>query len=349
MEVEQNLSTNLEASRAFENSLKDAHLRIVADRDRFKSHKLEGQDDGQGGTLDETLKDPEYVANDVASQIFFLRKLKFQYLEQNAKDKYIKTIVSDIDDAPLITAATNEELQQSNALKKEKLKAAKAKLVQKQEDVRTLAPLVEQDYHKAKALTSEASALSQQILDARLALSRLRQAHPPPRLTISAAMEHLDTQIAQMQEYDEKLQEVSNSVASVKDTVKEGAKEVERLRMKRAEVEKDVKKGDVEVDDGVAVALYDWFTASLDLHRSIFSLVSHHCPSENSLVLTYLVPPSRELTISLIFVPNTRQLASAEVQGVDDIDVAEVVDAHVLTNDVPGLVAAVLTRARAGR
>ena len=205
------------------------------------------------------------------------------------------------------------------------------------------------DYHKAKALTAEASALSQQILDARLALSRLRQAHPPPRLTISAAMEQLDTQIAQMQEYDEKLQEVSNNVTSVKDTVKEGAKEVERLRMKRAEVEKDVRRGDVEVDDGVAVALYDWFTASLDLHRSIFSLVSHHCPSENSLVLTYLVPPSRELTISLIFVPNTRQLASAEVQGVDDIDVAEVVDAHVLTNDVPGLVAAVLTRARAGR
>lgn len=73
-----------------------------------------------------------------------MRKLKFQYLEQNAKDKYIKTIVSDIDDAPLITAATNEELRQGNALKKEKLKEAKGKLAQKQEDTRTLAPLVEQ-------------------------------------------------------------------------------------------------------------------------------------------------------------------------------------------------------------
>lgn len=63
-------------------------------------------------------------------------------------------------------------------------------------------------------------------------------------------------------------------------------------------------------------------------------------------MLTYRVTPSRELTISLVFVPNTRQLASAEVEGIDDIDVAEVVDLHVLTNDVSGLVAAVLARAR---
>lgn len=86
-----------------------------------------------------------------------MRKLKFQYLEQNAKDKYIKTIVSDIDDAPLITAATNEELRINNELKKEKLKAAKAKLTQKHQDIRTLAPLVEQGafYLIYKTITTE--------------------------------------------------------------------------------------------------------------------------------------------------------------------------------------------------
>lgn len=73
-------------------------------------------------------------------------------------------------------------------------------------------------------------------------------------------MEQLDTQIMQMQEYDEKVQEVSNGVAAVKEEVKERAKEVERVRLRRAEVEKEVreKRGDVEIDDGVAVALYDW-------------------------------------------------------------------------------------------
>lgn len=53
-------------------------------------------------------------------------------------------IVSDIDDAPLITSATNEELRLANIAKKEKLKEAKERLVQKYEDIRTLGPLVEQ-------------------------------------------------------------------------------------------------------------------------------------------------------------------------------------------------------------
>lgn len=65
MEVEQNLNTNMEASRSFQASLNDANLRIVADRDRFKSHKLEGGEEA----VDEALRDPEFVANDVAAQI----------------------------------------------------------------------------------------------------------------------------------------------------------------------------------------------------------------------------------------------------------------------------------------
>lgn len=74
----------------------------------------------------------------------YLRKLKFQYLEQNAKDRYVKSIVSDIDDAPIVTADDNNELLASNAAKKEKLKIAKAKLAEMYQDIRTLSPLVAQ-------------------------------------------------------------------------------------------------------------------------------------------------------------------------------------------------------------
>ena len=73
-----------------------------------------------------------------------MRKLKFQYLEQNAKDKYVKSIVSDIDDAPIVAAEDNKELLASNIEKKEKLNVAKANLAEIQRDIRILAPLVEQ-------------------------------------------------------------------------------------------------------------------------------------------------------------------------------------------------------------
>lgn len=115
------------------------------------------------------------------------------------------------------------------------------------------------DCNRAKALTAEATTLSQQILDARLALTRLRQAHPHPRLTVATASAHLESQVMQMQEFDEKVQDVNDCVASVKEKVKESAREVERLRVKRAEVENGVKTGEVEVEDGRVVGLYDWY------------------------------------------------------------------------------------------
>ena len=74
----------------------------------------------------------------------FLRKLKFQYLEQNAKDRYVKTIVSDIDDAPMATADDNDELAAKNDKKKARLREAKTRLAEVQGNIRTLAPLVEE-------------------------------------------------------------------------------------------------------------------------------------------------------------------------------------------------------------
>jgi len=115
-----------------------------------------------------------------------------------------------------------------------------------------------EDYNRAKSLTTEANFLSQQILDARLALTRIRQAYPHPRLTIASATAHLESQVREMQEFDEKAQEVNVRVAIVKEKVKQSAREVERLRVERAEAEKVVKTGELEVEDGRVVGLYDW-------------------------------------------------------------------------------------------
>lgn len=75
--------------------------------------------------------------------------MKFQYREQKAKDQYIKTIVSD--DAQLITADDNEQLHAANEQKKQALKIAKSQLAEKYDDIRTLAPLVEQGDSDARS------------------------------------------------------------------------------------------------------------------------------------------------------------------------------------------------------
>ena len=95
------------------------------------------------------------------------------------------------------------------------------------------------------------------------------------------------------------------------------------------------------------------YTASLAFHKTIHSLESYRSPAENELHLTYALPsPSstakRRITIELLFVPNTRQLADAQITGMPgDADTNDIVGAHVQANDAPGLIAAVLARARA--
>jgi peptidoglycan hydrolase CwlO-like protein len=117
------------------------------------------------------------------------------------------------------------------------------------------------DYVKAKALSDESVDLARKILDARLKLTRLRQAYPQPRLTIPIALTKLDAQVEEMQQLQDNLQDLNEQVDDIKDQVKLGAREVERLRVERAEVDKLVKQTKSEIEDGRVLELCDWYAS----------------------------------------------------------------------------------------
>lgn len=90
------------------------------------------------------------------------------------------------------------------------------------------------------------------------------------------------------------------------------------------------------------------YTAAIALHQSILGSETFHVESENELQLVYRInstPEPRELKVSLLFVPNTRQLADAGIIGIDE-DLGHLVDPHVRLNDARGLLAAVFARVR---
>lgn len=120
--------------------------------------------------------------------------------------------------------------------------------------------------------------------------------------------------------------------------------------MERALKDKEVQQGGNE-EDGRLAPLYDWYTASLSLHRAMHNLLQSHSETENSLHLTYLVEEGkRKVDIKLVFVPSTRMLDSAMIDGLGEgVDVEELVESCVERNDVAGLVGGVLARARMGR
>ncbi|KAF8961766.1 hypothetical protein BDZ97DRAFT_1827956 [Flammula alnicola] len=315
---------NVEVAKALQARFENANLQLVNKVSELNAYRM----DEDNGSDDEEIKpkDPAIIASEVTDQIAYLRKLKFQYLEQNAKDKYVKSIVSDIDDAPIVTAEENKELSQVNEEKKEKLKVAKERLAEVQKNIRLLGPMVEEDYQRVKQATDRAAFLSQKIIDTRTALMLLRQTHPQPRLTIPLAEQKLQDQVEEMQTLNDQVQ------AS-------GAVEAENLRIEAAEAEKSVKSAQVDEDDSRLVPLYDWYTASLALHRSISNLEESHSASENELRLVYKIdmpPPSspHRITIALIFAPDTRKLAAVQASGLDElgVEVGDVIDAHVQVN-----------------
>lgn len=230
------------------------------------------------------------------------------------------------------------------------------------------------DYLKAKGQAAEAVALTQSILDARLAITRLRQAYPSPRLTIPVAEEQLSSQVVDMQTLEDESQHVNEKIARAKDAIKEGTREKDQLRSVKAELEKEVAVHKLEADDGRTVDLCDWcvvlpfsvhviewgpprYTSSLALHQSILNMHSYRSISENELMLSYnayAVNPlngsgtikGHRVTIVLLFLPNTRQLADVRIEGLENVDMTHVVDSYVQANDVPGLVSHVLSRVR---
>lgn len=118
---------------------------------------------------------------------------------------------------------------------------------------------VASDYEKAKTVIAEISSLSQQILDARLTLTRSKQRHPEPRLTVSSASAQLDSQIMKMQEAADELQGMNAKVSAGKEGIKAKSKQLEALRSQRAEAEKIRSSKVDEVEDPRYAGLYDWY------------------------------------------------------------------------------------------
>lgn len=180
---------------------------------------------------------------------------------------------------------------------------------------------------------------------------RLRQTNPHPRLTIPTATQKLDDQVVELQTLSDEVDLAKKKTRSVKEQVKNNALDIEQLRTRAAEAQRAVQALQLEEDDNRLVPLYDWYTASLSLHRSLLGLEESHSVSDNELNLVYSVgdDASARVSISLIFTPNTRELAGVDTGGFEElgIEVVDLVKGPLDMNDVAGLVALLLTRARA--
>ncbi|PAV14732.1 hypothetical protein PNOK_0981000 [Pyrrhoderma noxium] len=335
-------NVEIEKANAIISAFGKAPLAITRAQGDFEN-KLSELSDNDPGTSITPRQIPAHIATEVEAQLSFLRKLKFNYLEQSAKDKYIKTIVDD--EAEIITVDDNEALRRGNEEKKARLKEAKDSLAMRNDQVHELALDVEQKYKAAERLRDEISRLSSEILDSRLAISRLRTTYPPDsRLSVASANSKLEEQTEQMAAYDVQVSENATRTERMKEQVQDAMREVERLRVERSAKEEEARQTRGEEEDERVGALYEWYTALIAMHRSLFSLTSTKLVAENELELSYEVPVATSrnprpvpFTLTLLFQPNTRVLADAAVSSpsplISNLDLDDVIGINVQAND----------------
>ena len=124
------------------------------------------------------------------------------------------------------------------------------------------------EYNYTKRSAERVAELAQQIIDARLALSRLRRAHPHPRLTVDKANDKLEEQIQQMQQFTDDIENAKESNKQLKRDMTDGEKRLEVLRTQRTELARTVKEKRVDSeDDGQLVPLYDWYASCFNSQR----------------------------------------------------------------------------------
>lgn len=163
LEMISNSSTIHETVQRLNAELENADLLLLKSKPKFLSKKTHDNQEWPAASDGSEALQPSALATNVEFQkasgdlrcwyrVYlktrasfiqkFLRNLKFRYLEQAAKKKYVVEIMSE--EGPAISAADNEQLKAKNEEKKKALRVVKDKLNEKQKDIRDLGPLVEE-------------------------------------------------------------------------------------------------------------------------------------------------------------------------------------------------------------
>ncbi|WRT67088.1 uncharacterized protein IL334_004054 [Kwoniella shivajii] len=319
---------------------------VLQHRDRFQERAL--RDVTMSSNDSAMMMDPNnpiLVREEMESQKDYFRRLKFTYLEQEAKRHFLSSIMGD--EPQRVEPGENEERELINTEKKAALKTTKSSI----EEMRSMTvKLAEENAKKHVEMSqrlSEAQALQKQIRDMELELARIKATHPPEnRMTTAQANDTLEAQIGEMERLTDAISSTQSETDTTREEVSRVAKEVQRLGRDREREEaraKEVREGreagDTKVDE-----ICRWYTSSMTFYRSLLGIKSVKAISDNELHLEYDVPGG-PVTLVLEFDELTKRFADARLIG-NDMDISESVGIAAGANDVPGLVADVLLRLR---
>ncbi|KAL7422301.1 hypothetical protein Q5752_002947 [Cryptotrichosporon argae] len=326
---------------------------LDAHREAFFARALRDVTANADGALGLDPGNPVAVRDEMEAQKDYFRRLKFTYLEQEAKRNFLYAITGD--EPPSVSQGENEALEASNADKKAALKTAKEAIAADVDAAFALARTNAVAQEELGKKVAEVAAAQKEIREMELELARIKAAHPPEdRLTTDRANEVLEQQTAEIERLTEASGVQGARVDALRDDVgrthKENgrlAREREREEARAREVREGREAGDTRVDE-----LCGWYTSSIAFYRSLLGIKDVRAVSDAELHLTYAAgaagsgagADAGDVELALVFDAG-RRFENAWLIGTD-ANVDEAVSTAVANNDVPGLVADVLVRLR---
>lgn len=185
---------------------------------------------------------PSSLEADLAHYKDLFSKLRFSYVEQVTKEKFIRSIVGD---PPLIvTPAENLAQEQANATAKAQLKALKADVAATVEELETLGRDLARRYEKVTVETRQLRELPQRIAQLEESIAELREtAHGGAsdggsgrdmNLPLERTLELVDERKRKLAELDRQLETLKTSAPRKRKEADRLANELSNLEARRA-------------------------------------------------------------------------------------------------------------------
>ncbi|EPQ26548.1 uncharacterized protein PFL1_05870 [Pseudozyma flocculosa PF-1] len=261
-----------------------------------------------------TYKDwPEGVVEEESMMLDYFRKLKFIYLEQETKMRFLADVQDDIEtgtEATVYSAADVAERERVAKSLKSQLVEAKSLVRSLRAEVDAAAEQLVQPWQQVEQESKEAERLIKEIGDMELELAKIRaQSHGKGNiaaiagregpLTTAEAEEVCDAQIQEMTTLEEQTTKAQQSIETTKKQLVTSLKSLDRLNAERSTAEKyaaEAKLGmgrdggrDLETEQLCAT-----HTATLALLRSLLGIEQIEAVDADQIKLVYRVPAAEE-------------------------------------------------------
>ncbi|TKY86668.1 hypothetical protein EX895_004308 [Sporisorium graminicola] len=270
---------------------------------------------------------PEGLMEEERLLLDYFKKLKFIYLEQETKMRFMADIQDDLEsgkEATVYSAAEVAERERVAKTLKTQLTDAKAEVRGLRKEVDAAADELFEPWHEVERDSREAELLIKEIGDMELELAKIRaQSHGKGGsvaaiagrdgpLTTSEAEEYCDTQVEEMTAVEAKTTNVRKAIEATKKDIVSSLRALDRINAERSLAEKfanEAKMG-MGVDGGRDLEterLCASHAATISLLRSLLGIDEIEAISANEIRITYKLP--------LDSIMNTQQQAAAAAKA----------------------------------